>query len=112
MGQKCTSLVDVKRLWILLLRSTILDLGKLLRAPSLFLCGYIADFSRLPGDITKKEEIIRLVKEVESEEPKGIHLLVNNAGIARDDNTKYSNGAPDFKVYFLLFSDTVLYIFY
>lgn len=41
---------------------------------------------------------MRLVKEVESKEPKGIHLLVNNAGIARDDNTKYSNGSPDFKV--------------
>ncbi|KAE8449672.1 hypothetical protein EG329_007447 [Mollisiaceae sp. DMI_Dod_QoI] len=51
----------------------------------------------LPGDVTKKEEIMRLVKEVESNEPKGIHLLVNNAGIARDDNTKYSNGKPDFK---------------
>ena len=41
---------------------------------------------------------MKLVKEVESKEPKGIHLLVNNAGIARDDNTKYSNGKPDFKV--------------
>lgn len=51
----------------------------------------------LPGDITKKDEIMKLVKEVESKEPKGIHLLVNNAGIARDDNTKYSNGRPDFK---------------
>ena len=52
----------------------------------------------LPGDITKKDEIKRLVKEVESKESKGIHLLVNNAGIARDDNTKYSNGKPDMKV--------------
>jgi NAD(P)-dependent dehydrogenase (short-subunit alcohol dehydrogenase family) len=52
----------------------------------------------LPGDISKKEEIQRLVKEVQSKETKGIHLLVNNAGIARDDNTKYSNGKPDFKV--------------
>lgn len=41
---------------------------------------------------------MRLVEEVEKNEPKGIHLLVNNAGIARDDNTKYSNGKPDFKV--------------
>ena len=54
--------------------------------------------SSLPGDITKKDEIKRLVKEVESKESKGIHLLVNNAGIARDDNTKYSNGKPDMKV--------------
>jgi short-subunit dehydrogenase len=51
----------------------------------------------LPGDITKKEEIQRLAKELESKEPKGIHLLVNNAGITRDDNTKYSNSKPDFK---------------
>ncbi|KAF4629645.1 hypothetical protein G7Y89_g8498 [Cudoniella acicularis] len=36
----------------------------------------------LPGDVTKKDEI---------------HLLVNNAGIAQDDNTKYSNNKPDFK---------------
>lgn len=41
---------------------------------------------------------MRLVKEIESKESKGINLLVNNAGIARDDNTKYSNGKPDFKV--------------
>jgi hypothetical protein len=31
-------------------------------------------------------------------EEQGIQLLVNNAGIARDDNTEYSNGKPDFKV--------------
>jgi short-subunit dehydrogenase len=41
---------------------------------------------------------MRLVKEVESKEPNGIHVLVNNAGIARDDNTKYSNGKPNMKV--------------
>lgn len=52
----------------------------------------------MPGDISKKEEIQKLVKEVESQEQNGIHLLVNNAGIARDDNTKYSNGKPNFKV--------------
>lgn len=40
----------------------------------------------------------RLVKEIESKEPKGIHLLVNNAGIARDDNTKFSTaGQPEMK---------------
>jgi len=51
----------------------------------------------LPGDITKKEECIRLAEEVSSKEPKGVHLLVNNAGIARDDNTKFSaNGEPDY----------------
>lgn len=57
--------------------------------------------------MTKKEEIMRLVKEVEKNEPKGIHLLVNNAGIARDDNTKYSNGKPDFKVRLVLFFRTI-----
>jgi NAD(P)-dependent dehydrogenase (short-subunit alcohol dehydrogenase family) len=51
----------------------------------------------MPGDISKKEDIQRLVKTVGDSED-GIHLLVNNAGIARDDNTKYSNGKPDFKV--------------
>jgi NAD(P)-dependent dehydrogenase (short-subunit alcohol dehydrogenase family) len=39
----------------------------------------------LPGDVSKKDECIRLAKELESKEPNGIHLLVNNAGIARDD---------------------------
>lgn len=52
---------------------------------------------RLPADITSKDEIKRIAEEVSKSEPNGIHLLVNNAGIARDDNTKYSNGEPDFK---------------
>ena len=43
----------------------------------------------LAGDISNKSEIQRLVKELGSKEPKGIQLLVNNAGIARDDNTKF-----------------------
>lgn len=51
----------------------------------------------LSGDITSKDEIKRLAGEVEKQEPNGVHLLVNNAGIARDDNTKFSkNGSPDF----------------
>lgn len=51
----------------------------------------------LPGDVSKKEECIRLAKELESKESNGIHLLVNNAGIARDDSTKFSAaGKPDF----------------
>ncbi|KAK5047446.1 hypothetical protein LTR84_006542 [Exophiala bonariae] len=51
----------------------------------------------LPGDGSKKEECVRLAKEVASKESNGIHLLVNNAGIARDDNTKFSAaGKPDF----------------
>jgi len=50
----------------------------------------------LPGDISTKEGAIQLSKDLEAKEPNGIHLLVNNAGIARDDNTKFStNGQPD-----------------
>ncbi|KAI4232057.1 MAG: hypothetical protein L6R40_007529 [Gallowayella cf. fulva] len=52
----------------------------------------------LPGDISKKEEVKRLAEEVASKESNGIHLLVNNAGIARDDNTRFSQaGKPDSK---------------
>ncbi|KAI6600007.1 hypothetical protein MCOR04_002307 [Pyricularia oryzae] len=51
----------------------------------------------LPGDITSKDECVRLAREVGEKEPKGIHLLVNNAGVARDDKTKFSSaGEPDF----------------
>ncbi|KAJ4002539.1 hypothetical protein NW752_012460 [Fusarium irregulare] len=50
----------------------------------------------LPGDVSSKDEAIRLAKEVGEKEPNGIHLLVNNAGIARDDETKFSSvGEPD-----------------
>ncbi|KAH7265690.1 uncharacterized protein BKA55DRAFT_686158 [Fusarium redolens] len=50
----------------------------------------------LPGDVSQKDEAIRLAEEVGKKEPKGIHLLVNNAGIAEDDNTKFSSaGEPD-----------------
>ena len=38
---------------------------------------------------TAEEYAIRLAKEIGEKEPKGIHLLVNNAGIARDDETKF-----------------------
>ncbi|KAL8842740.1 MAG: hypothetical protein Q9170_000396 [Blastenia crenularia] len=52
----------------------------------------------LPGDISKKEDVVRLADVVASKESNGIHLLVNNAGIARDDNTRFSkNGKPDSK---------------
>jgi len=51
----------------------------------------------LPGDISNKSDFGRLAKEVGSKEPKGIHLLVNNAGVAGDDNTRFSKaGKPDF----------------
>lgn len=48
----------------------------------------------LPGDVSSKDEAIRLAAEVERREKErggdgGIQLLVNNAGVARDDATKY-----------------------
>ncbi|KAF6520605.1 Short-chain dehydrogenase/reductase SDR [Fusarium oxysporum f. sp. vasinfectum] len=54
----------------------------------------------LPGDVSERDEAIRLAEEVGNKEPNGIHLLVNNAGIAEDDNTKFclvlaSAGEPD-----------------
>lgn len=49
----------------------------------------------MPGDITSKDECLRLAKELGEKESSGIHLLVNNAGIARDDNTKLSQNEPD-----------------
>jgi NAD(P)-dependent dehydrogenase (short-subunit alcohol dehydrogenase family) len=50
----------------------------------------------LPGDVSTKAGAIQLAKDVEDKESNGIHLLVNNAGIARDDNTKFStNGRPE-----------------
>nr|POF26231.1 rhamnolipids biosynthesis 3-oxoacyl-[acyl-carrier-protein] reductase [Quercus suber] len=52
----------------------------------------------LPGDVSTKEGCVSLAKSVGSFEAGGIQLLVNNAGIARDDNTKFSdNGEPDSK---------------
>jgi len=49
----------------------------------------------ISADITKKDECLRLAQEVGEKEPNGIHLLVNNAGIARDDNTKLSSNPPE-----------------
>jgi len=43
----------------------------------------------LPGDVSERDEAIHLAEEVGNKEPNGIHLLVNNAGIAEDDNTKF-----------------------
>lgn len=43
----------------------------------------------LPGDVSDKQDVLRLAKEFEKLEPDGFQLLVNNAGIARDDNTSY-----------------------
>lgn len=47
----------------------------------------------LVGDVSKKDEAIRLAKELESREPGGIQMLVNNAGIARDVDTKFCKWA-------------------
>jgi len=41
------------------------------------------------------DDVVRLYKEISEREPEGIQLLVNNAGIARDDSTKFSTaGEP------------------
>jgi NADPH:quinone reductase-like Zn-dependent oxidoreductase len=39
----------------------------------------------LQGDVSDKNDVKRLYDEMCQKEPKGIQLLVNNAGIARDD---------------------------
>lgn len=44
----------------------------------------------LHGDISKKDEVLRLAEKMERDEPNGIQLLVNNAGVARDVNTAFS----------------------
>jgi len=45
---------------------------------------------------SEKDDVKRLYEEMCQKEPKGIQILVNNAGIARDDNTKFSaNGQPN-----------------
>jgi NAD(P)-dependent dehydrogenase (short-subunit alcohol dehydrogenase family) len=50
----------------------------------------------LQGDVSDKSDCKRLADEIAQKEPKGIQLLVNNAGIARDDSTKFSTtGQPD-----------------
>ncbi|KAF2204335.1 NAD(P)-binding protein [Delitschia confertaspora ATCC 74209] len=50
----------------------------------------------LEADHSDKEDIKRLADDMAKKEPNGIQLLVNNAGIARDDSTKYSSaGQPD-----------------
>jgi len=52
----------------------------------------------VPGDITSKDELKRIASEVGSQEPNGIHLLINNAGVAKEKSTtSYSNSSPDFK---------------
>lgn len=43
----------------------------------------------LVGDVSKRDECVRLAEEMQKREPYGLQLLVNNAGIARDDKTKF-----------------------
>jgi short-subunit dehydrogenase involved in D-alanine esterification of teichoic acids len=43
----------------------------------------------LVGDVSTKEGCMKLAEEMKEKEPKGIQLLVNNAGVARDDATKF-----------------------
>lgn len=50
----------------------------------------------LQGDVSKKDDCIRLADEVAKQEPEGITALINNAGVARDKNTGFTkNGQPD-----------------
>lgn len=47
------------------------------------------------ADISNKEEVERIASEVTSKEPRGIQLLINNAGIAKDEETRYeANSQP------------------
>ncbi|KAI1295194.1 hypothetical protein F5Y03DRAFT_372051 [Xylaria venustula] len=48
----------------------------------------------VPSDITSKDGISKLVKTIESNEPKGLHILVNNAGISGSTHeTSASSGS-------------------
>jgi len=47
----------------------------------------------IQADVSEKDDVKRLYDEMCQKEPKGIQILVNNAGIARDDNTKFSANA-------------------
>lgn len=48
-------------------------------------------------DVTSKEDVHRLAFEIGNREPSGIHLLVNNAGVAKEkDSTSYKDQSIDF----------------
>lgn len=47
-------------------------------------------------DVTSKDDVYRLASEIGSKEPSGIHLLVNNAGIAIEKDTAFSDKDIDF----------------
>jgi NAD(P)-dependent dehydrogenase (short-subunit alcohol dehydrogenase family) len=48
--------------------------------------------------VTSREDVLQLAKEVGEKEQGGIHVLVNNAGVAKEkDKTAFSSqGEPDF----------------
>jgi NAD(P)-dependent dehydrogenase (short-subunit alcohol dehydrogenase family) len=48
----------------------------------------------IAGDVSTKEGCVRLAEEIEKREPEGIQLLVNNAGIARDEKTSFGEFPP------------------
>lgn len=41
----------------------------------------------LQCDVTKKEEVKKLAEEIMKREPEGVHLVVNNAGVAMEKGT-------------------------
>jgi NAD(P)-dependent dehydrogenase (short-subunit alcohol dehydrogenase family) len=50
---------------------------------------------RIVADISIKEEVVSLTERIALQEPNGIQLLVNNAGIALDNGTRFAeNGQP------------------
>lgn len=52
----------------------------------------------LQGDVSDPADVKRLYEEISKREPEGIQLLVNAAGIARDDSTKFSSaGEPNWE---------------
>lgn len=50
----------------------------------------------IQGDVTSKEDIARLYKEISSKEP-SLHILVNNAGVSGDTVSPESSSASEMK---------------
>ncbi|KAB5547131.1 hypothetical protein GE09DRAFT_201219 [Coniochaeta sp. 2T2.1] len=51
----------------------------------------------LQGDVTSKEDIARLAKEISSKENGVLHILVNNAGVSGDTVSTESSSAQEMK---------------
>jgi NAD(P)-dependent dehydrogenase (short-subunit alcohol dehydrogenase family) len=62
---------------------------KLDQTVSLYGEGAKGQLKALQGDVSTKEGCIKIAEEIGKLEPEGIQLLVNNAGIARDDATSF-----------------------